>query len=203
MEEGAAAAERAAALRAEVEQLEKERDQQQAERASETPVHELTSAEQRWSQLAGSCWKLSMDLQGVKEERSTLRPVQVTTTIRLQEREADGLAPVTVLEPTKYIQKGFVWSTGLGVDDNSDDESTYLRFNLRAEEMEPTVPSGSVYVNARVAVDETSGTLSLEDGLVTVKQPKKVSFLWTVYEGLLAEFKVIGSCTLSPIPPPS
>lgn len=51
---------------------------------------------------------------------------RVTIQVRFEEPEADGLAPVTVLVGSTpanthaSVEKGFVWTTGLGLDDNSE-----------------------------------------------------------------------------------
>ena len=50
----------------------------------------------------------------------------------------------------------------------------YLRLNVRGEGLEPTVPDGSLYLNAKL-IRDADGNILLEDGLVTFKQPQKVS----------------------------
>ena len=133
----------------------------------------------------------------------------------------DGLANVQILEPsTKYVPRGSS-SVGRGLDDNSDDASMYLA-NVRGEGLSPVLPDGSLYVNARIARGggadlgaagvarggmgsgerpsaEGEGALQLVDGLVTFKRPQKARFLFMVYDGLLAEFKVVGRPPLRPM----
>ena len=60
------------------------------------------------------------------------------------------------------------------LDNNSEDEAVYLRLNVRGEGLEPTVPDGSLYLNAKLSRD-ADGNIVLEDGLVTFKRPQKVS----------------------------
>mmetsp|Transcript_26186 Transcript_26186/g.58668 ORF Transcript_26186/g.58668 Transcript_26186/m.58668 type:complete len:217 (+) Transcript_26186:183-833(+) len=158
----------------------------------------------KWSRLEGSAWKLTLNLVGFNDrDRSEVDPVSVTTRVQLLPPEKDGLSPVLVFgeRESKYITKGFVWSTGLGLDDNSRDGAYYLRFNVAGRNLEPVVPDGSLYVNARIERAQ-DGALKLEDGLVTFKRPQKASFLWMSYDGLLAEFKVVGDCSLVPIADP-
>ena len=182
---------------------------------------------QQWFALENSCWQLTLKLEGFKEERQAINPVTVNVRVALLPPGGDGLANVQILEPsTKYVPKGFVWSVGRGLDDNSDDASMYLRFNVRGEGLSPVLPDGSLYVNARIARGggadlgaagvarggmgsgerpsaEGEGALQLVDGLVTFKRPQKARFLFMVYDGLLAEFKVVGTAALRPIAPPS
>ena len=156
----------------------------------------------RWDTLENSSWKLTMCLTGF-DDRPAVDPVTISVRLQLLPVEDDGLAPVKMFgPPSTFITKGFVWSTAKGLDSNSDDKSTYLMFNLRGEKLDPCLPDGSIYVNARITRRRNDGSLRLEDGVVTFKRPKKTSFLFFSYDGLLAEFKVVGSCTLVPISPP-
>jgi hypothetical protein len=41
--------------------------------------------------------------------------------------------------PSRFVSKGFVWSTSLGVDDNAEDGATYLLFNVRGQGLDPVV----------------------------------------------------------------
>mmetsp|Transcript_26255 Transcript_26255/g.69988 ORF Transcript_26255/g.69988 Transcript_26255/m.69988 type:complete len:189 (+) Transcript_26255:381-947(+) len=157
-------------------------------------------APKRWTELAGSAWKCRMTLEGFKEERKDVRAVDVVCEIALMPVEEDGRGQVRVQGDNKFITKGFVWSVGLGLDDNSEDDAVYLRLNVRGEGLEPTVPDGSLYLNAKLTRDEKDGAIVLSDGLVTFKRPQKARFLFAVYDGLLAEFKVVGNVVMEPIP---
>ena len=126
--------------------------------------------------------------------------MDVVCEIALMPVEEDGRGQVRVQGDNKFITKGFVWSVGLGLDDNSEDDAVYLRLNVRGEGLEPTVPDGSLYLNAKLTRDEKDGAIVLSDGLVTFKRPQKARFLFAVYDGLLAEFKVVGNVVMEPIP---
>ncbi len=162
----------------------------------------------RWTSLENSSWALTMNLYGFREERSTLTPITLRTKVTLLSPGDDGLAPVQIIDSdtNRYVTKGYVWSVGKGMDDNCDDKSFYLRFNIRAMGLSPVVPDGSLYINARIVrgkEEPGEGAIDLTDGLITFKRPQKTRFLFMVYDGLLAEFKVVGDCSLMPIQTPS
>ena len=200
--------EQAERLREQAAQMEDQLVEQQGAAAissSSTTVHPFGNKPAEWFRLEGSRWQLTLNLKGFKEERASASPVSVNAKVALMPPGPDGLAPVQVLEPSRFITKGFVWSVGKGLDDNSDDTCLYLRFNVRGEGLS-IVPDGSLYVNARITrgsgASEGDQPLQLTDGLVTFKRPQKTRFLFMVYDGLLAEFKVVGECSLRPIAAP-
>eukprot|EP00238_Polyblepharides_amylifera_P014307 CAMPEP_0196587774 /NCGR_PEP_ID=MMETSP1081-20130531/58556_1 /TAXON_ID=36882 /ORGANISM="Pyramimonas amylifera, Strain CCMP720" /LENGTH=287 /DNA_ID=CAMNT_0041910053 /DNA_START=83 /DNA_END=946 /DNA_ORIENTATION=+ len=83
---------------------------------------------------------------------------------------------------------------------------TFFKFTLNSETVRAgqieIIPEGRVYFNARLE-ESKSSTSSFEmlDGVVTVKQDVKASFLGQDYSGILAEFIVIGTFVARPKSP--
>jgi hypothetical protein len=94
-------------------------------------------------------------------------------------------------------------------DDGDDGVPRTIQLSLKCPEGvrvsgKEVIPGGFLYLNLRVQPPKASGTtggpdgVRLYDGRVTVKESLDASFLLRSYKGLLAEFKIVGSCSAEP-----
>ena len=157
----------------------------------------------KYTQLEGSAWLLKMTIEGFddRNRNEVGSPITVTTRMVLDPiDDSSGLSPVRLIgRKSQFLTKGYVWDIGKGLDSNSDDTSTYLQFNVKGEGLAPHVPDGSLYVNARIQRVTATQELKLTDALITFKRPQRARFLFMSFDGLLAEFKIVGVASLTPV----
>mmetsp|Transcript_6707 Transcript_6707/g.16746 ORF Transcript_6707/g.16746 Transcript_6707/m.16746 type:complete len:142 (+) Transcript_6707:145-570(+) len=87
-------------------------------------------------------------------------------------------------------------------DEDSEGTASKISMSLKVPDGikvsgEDLVPPGFLYANMRMAEKRDQG-LSLYDGRVTVKEDVGSSFLLTPYNGLIAEYKIVGTCEAAP-----
>ncbi|KAK3260026.1 hypothetical protein CYMTET_31001 [Cymbomonas tetramitiformis] len=86
------------------------------------------------------------------------------------------------------------------------DEEGYFKFTLNVKEVKAgelvVIPKGRVYFNGKVQYDanttDGSAQVCLRDGVATIKQDVKASFLGQDYSGILAEYVIIGTFLARP-----
>ena len=196
---------KAAALRAEISAL--ERDLPPPAAATAPPA-----AAPEYRALPGASYRCAVALTGVKDSKVDCPQIDFNFDVRFEPAAEDGVAQVTLGGPGALgrITRGFVWSTGLGLDDDSDDNAEYVvrraperrrllftpsppryvRWNVEARDLAPTVEDGNLYFNARV-VRGAGGVVTLADGVVTTKLIRPL--------GIIADFKVCGTFDAAPV----
>ena len=105
--------------------------------------------------------------------------------------------------------EGF-WSV---VEDTELGVPTAIQANLKCPEGltvsgKLVVPPGNLYVNMKVRDERPTGDapvrglngVSMYNGRLTIKEDVKSSFILTPYNGILAEFKIVGACEARPRP---
>ena len=131
--------------------------------------------------------------------------IGVTVQLALDEGYDPPQGSVFILSDSNIFKGEGFWSVS---EDNDQGVPTSIQFNLKCPQGikvsgELVIPPGNLYVNLKIQSDAPQqGKLiggldgvSLYNGRLTVKEDIKSSFMLTAYNGILAEFKIVGTCS--------
>ncbi|CAM9406197.1 unnamed protein product [Ectocarpus sp. 6 AP-2014] len=143
--------------------------------------------------LLDSCWKIVMDLRGVKSDKNRV-PVRLVFCCKFAEDDFI----LEVESDNRFVKRGYVWEP----DRNNDEDKEFITFIAEVEGLS-AVPDGRIFMNAfidKIEGDDGKTRYKFSEGAVTIKEVIDKSF-WGVFNtaGLLAEFKVVGTWDASPI----
>lgn len=156
-------------------------------------VVESQQAEPLPRTLLDSCWRVVMEIRGVKDAKNRV-PVRLTFCTKFS--SDDNI--LLVEQGHRFIKRGFVWEP----ERNPKDGRDYITFIAEVEGLS-AVPDGRVYLNAYInTIEDEDGTkrYQFSEGAVTIKEVITRSF-WGIFNtsGLLAEFKIVGTWDAFPI----
>eukprot|EP00903_Cladosiphon_okamuranus_P008262 g7952.t1 len=143
--------------------------------------------------LLDSCWKVVLDLRGVKSDKNRI-PVRLIFCCKF-------LADDFILEvegDNRFVKRGYVWEP----DRNDEEDKEFITFIAQVEGLS-AVPDGRIFMNAYIDTikgEDGKTRYKFSDGAVTIKEVINKSF-WGIFNtaGLLAEFKVVGTWDAFPI----